>query len=76
MKFEQLRCNTTLGINLVRKLFVEGRVLVIGAGVSGLTTSLCLLRHGFKVTVVAEFAPAISSVVACALWQWPLPALL
>lgn len=53
----------------------KGRVLVIGAGVSGLTTSLCLLRHGFKVTVVAEkFAPAITSVVAGALWQWPPPA--
>lgn len=53
----------------------KGRVLVIGAGVSGLTTSLCLLQHGFKVTVVAEkFAPAITSVVAAALWQWPPPA--
>jgi D-amino-acid oxidase len=54
----------------------KGRVLVIGAGVSGLTTSLCLLRQGFKVTVVAEkLAPEITSVVAAALWQWPPPAL-
>ena len=54
----------------------KGRVLVIGAGVSGLTTSLCLLRAGFQVTVVAEkFAPEITSVVAAALWQWPPPAL-
>lgn len=46
----------------------KGRVLVIGAGVSGLTTSLCLFRKGFKVTVVAEkFAPEITSVVAAAL---------
>jgi D-amino-acid oxidase len=53
----------------------KGRVLVIGAGVSGLVTSLCLQRNGFKVTVVAsKFAPEITSVVAAALWQWPLPA--
>jgi D-amino-acid oxidase len=54
----------------------KGRVIVIGAGVSGLTTLLCLLRQGFKVTVVAKkFAPEITSVVAAALWQWPPPAL-
>ncbi|KAB8319426.1 FAD-binding oxidoreductase [Tolypothrix campylonemoides VB511288] len=54
----------------------KGRVLVIGAGVSGLTTSLCLQRNGFKVTLVASnFAPEITSVVAAALWQWPPPAL-
>ena len=48
------------------------KVLVIGAGVSGLTTSLCLLRRGFAVIVVAEkFAPYITSVVAGALWEWP-----
>ncbi|WP_017716644.1 FAD-dependent oxidoreductase [Kamptonema formosum] len=50
----------------------EGKVLVIGAGVTGLTTSLCLQRQGFEVTVVAEkFAPHITSVVAGALWEWP-----
>ncbi|WP_414586599.1 FAD-dependent oxidoreductase [Scytonema sp. PCC 10023] len=54
----------------------KGRVLVIGAGVSGLVTSLCLQRNGFKVTLVASnFAPEITSVVAAALWQWPPPAL-
>ena len=47
-------------------------VLVIGSGVSGLTTALCLQRQGFKVTIVAEkFAPEITSVVAGALWEWP-----
>lgn len=52
------------------------RVLIIGAGLSGLVTSLCLQRNGFKVTLVAaNFAPEITSVVAAALWQWPLPAL-
>lgn len=48
------------------------RVLVIGAGVTGLTTALCLRREGFDITVVAEkFAPDIVSVVAGALWEWP-----
>jgi D-amino-acid oxidase len=47
-------------------------VLVIGAGVSGLTSALCLSRKGFNVTVVADrFAPKVTSVVAGALWEWP-----
>ncbi|MFF5113076.1 FAD-dependent oxidoreductase [Streptosporangium sp. NPDC000509] len=47
-------------------------ILVVGAGVSGLTSALCLAREGFRVTVVAErFAPDIVSVVAGALWEWP-----
>ena len=51
---------------------VGGRVLVIGAGVSGLTSALCLRRRGFEVTVVADrFAPLVTSVVAGALWEWP-----
>ena len=50
----------------------KARVLVIGAGVSGLTTALCLRQKGYQVTVVAEqFAPHIVSVVAGALWEWP-----
>ena len=47
-------------------------VLVIGAGVSGLTSALCLRRRGYGVTVVADrFAPRVTSVVAGALWEWP-----
>ena len=47
-------------------------VLVIGAGVSGLTSALCLRRRGYSVTVVADrFAPRVTSVVAGALWEWP-----
>ena len=47
-------------------------VLVIGAGVSGLTSALCLIRKGFTVTVIADrLAPRVTSVVAGALWEWP-----
>lgn len=47
-------------------------VVVIGAGVSGLTSALCLKKKGFAVTVVADrFAPRVTSVVAGALWEWP-----
>jgi D-amino-acid oxidase len=47
-------------------------VLVVGAGVSGLTTALCLARRGFQVTVVADqVSPGITSNVAGALWEWP-----
>jgi D-amino-acid oxidase len=48
------------------------QILVIGAGVSGLTSALCLSRRGFQVTVLADrFAPHVTSVVAGALWEWP-----
>ena len=50
----------------------RAEVLVIGAGVSGLTTALCLRQKRFGVTVVADrFAPYVTSVVAGALWEWP-----
>lgn len=46
--------------------------LIIGAGVSGLTTALCLHDRGITSTVVAEmFSPHITSNVAGALWEWP-----
>ena len=48
------------------------RVLVIGAGVSGLTTARCLQQRGFAATVIADrFQSATTSVVAGALWEWP-----
>lgn len=48
------------------------RVLVIGAGVSGLTSAHCLLAAGFDVTVLADKpADQTASVVAGALWEWP-----
>jgi D-amino-acid oxidase len=49
-----------------------GRVLVVGAGVSGLTSALCLARLGVEVEIVAEkFGSDLVSVVAGALWEWP-----
>ena len=47
-------------------------VLVLGAGVSGLTCALVLKERGYGVTIVAEnFAPHVTSVIAGALWEWP-----
>lgn len=51
---------------------VKPHILIVGAGVSGLTTAYCLLDQGYAVTVVSEkFAPQNTSVVAGALWEWP-----
>ena len=48
------------------------RVLVVGAGVSGLTSALTLARAGAEVEIVAEkFQSDLVSVVAGALWEWP-----
>jgi D-amino-acid oxidase len=50
----------------------SGRILVVGAGVSGLTSALALARAGFEVEVIAEkFQSELVSVVAGALWEWP-----
>ncbi len=47
----------------------EPDVVVIGAGVSGLTTAICLAERGLKVTVQAAEAPlATTSAAAGALW--------
>lgn len=51
---------------------MSNHVLVIGAGVSGLTTARCLLDAGFEVIVLAEKSAEFTpSVVAGALWEWP-----
>ncbi|KAK0470262.1 FAD dependent oxidoreductase [Desarmillaria tabescens] len=51
------------------------RVLVVGGGVTGLTTAWILLDAGYDVTVVSEqWAPAtprITSQIAGALWEYP-----
>lgn len=50
----------------------KAKILIIGAGVSGLTTAICLRRANFDVVIVADrFAPDLTSVVAGALWEWP-----
>lgn len=52
-------------------------VLIIGAGISGLTTAWTLLDRGYKVTVIAaKYASKhdkITSQIAGALWEWPPP---
>ncbi|MEE6179329.1 FAD-dependent oxidoreductase [Mycobacterium sp. 050134] len=46
--------------------------LVIGAGVSGLTTALMLARRGWRVVVAADrFDADTVSTVAGAVWEWP-----
>ncbi|KIY71401.1 FAD dependent oxidoreductase [Cylindrobasidium torrendii FP15055 ss-10] len=51
------------------------RVLVVGGGVTGLTTAWALLDAGYDVTIVAERwadpQNRITSNVAGALWEWP-----
>src|SRR5438105_544614 len=51
---------------------VRSSILIIGAGVNGLTTAVWLRKAGAEVTIVADkFAPQVTSVVAGALWEWP-----
>jgi D-amino-acid oxidase len=48
------------------------RAVVLGGGVSGVTTAHLLARHGFAVTLVAAaFGRHTTSVLAPALWEWP-----
>src|SRR5690242_19633913 len=43
--------------------------MVVGAGVSGLTTAVCLAEAGMRVTILAAAPPAeITSSVAGAIW--------
>ena len=58
-------------MNLIQKS-AKGHALIIGAGVSGMTTALCLHERGISSVLVAEkFMPHITSAVAGALWEWP-----
>jgi len=48
---------------------VEKSVLVVGGGVNGLSTGICLLEDGWDVTIYSkEFSPNTTSDVAAALW--------
>ena len=51
------------------------RIIIIGGGVTGLTTACELLQRNYQVTVIAErYANQdnrITSQIAGALWEWP-----
>mgnify|MGYP001311232576 CR=1 FL=1 len=48
---------------------MEKKILVIGGGVIGLSSGICLLEEGWDVTIhSAEFSPNTTSDVAAALW--------
>ena len=47
----------------------RGRCLVVGAGISGLSTGIRLLENGWKVEIwSSEFSPNTTSDIAAALW--------
>ncbi len=46
----------------------KAEVLVVGAGVIGLTTAVTLAEHGHRVTVIAEDVPGRTSLAAGASW--------
>ena len=48
---------------------MEKNILVIGGGVIGLSSGICLLEDGWDVTIYStEFSPNTTSDVAAALW--------
>ena len=48
---------------------MEKDILVIGGGVNGLSTGICLLEDGWNVTIYStKFSPNTTSDVAAALW--------
>ncbi|KAJ8469198.1 hypothetical protein ONZ45_g16974 [Pleurotus djamor] len=63
------------GSNLATKFPPVKRVLVIGGGVTGLTTTWALLDAGYDVTVISErwasLSDRLTSQIAGALWEWP-----
>ncbi|KAF8883580.1 hypothetical protein BD779DRAFT_1801963 [Infundibulicybe gibba] len=71
------REGTELILNYGPKTHVapSSRVLVVGGGVTGLTTAWALLDAGYAVTVVSEkwasLEDRITSQIAGALWEWP-----
>ncbi|KUL23262.1 FAD-dependent oxidoreductase [Streptomyces regalis] len=46
----------------------ERTIVIIGAGVSGLTSGVALLEAGFPVRLVAEDVPGVTSLAAGAMW--------
>ncbi|KAK0465938.1 FAD dependent oxidoreductase [Desarmillaria tabescens] len=64
-----------LSLNVIKPPPNGKRVLIVGGGVTGLTTAWVLIDAGYDVTVVSEqWAPAtprITSQIAGALWEYP-----
>jgi len=46
----------------------QSHVVIIGAGVTGLTTAVFLAEEGFKVTIVAAHVPGDSSIEYTSPW--------
>ncbi|MBK3587916.1 FAD-dependent oxidoreductase, partial [Streptomyces sp. MBT57] len=44
------------------------RVVVVGAGVAGLTSAVVLAEAGVSVHVIAEQVPGVTSLAAGAMW--------
>ncbi|KAF8641335.1 hypothetical protein AX16_010033 [Volvariella volvacea WC 439] len=63
------------GTNPLPKSRSPSRILVVGGGVTGLTTAWALLDAGYSVTVISERwanpVNRITSQIAGALWEWP-----
>jgi D-amino-acid oxidase len=63
------------GKNPIQITSESKRVLIVGGGVTGLTTAWSLLDSGYQVTVVSEkwasLKDRITSQIAGALWEWP-----
>jgi D-amino-acid oxidase len=58
--------------SMAEVLFRRPKVLIVGAGVSGLTSAVALARRGIKATIVADkLLSKTTSVIAGALWEWP-----
>jgi D-amino-acid oxidase len=53
----------------------SNHIIIIGGGITGLTTACELLQRNYKVTIIAERygsqGDRITSQIAGALWEWP-----
>ncbi|KAL0947332.1 hypothetical protein HGRIS_013451 [Hohenbuehelia grisea] len=63
------------GVNLATAFAPLKRIVVVGGGVTGLTTTWALLDAGYDVTVISEkwasLSDRLTSQIAGALWEWP-----
>jgi len=70
MRFGRQSLRRPRGVTVVNVASDECDVLVIGAGVSGLTTAVCLAEAGLRAVIRAEQPPErTTSVAAGALWS-------